>query len=69
MQVARRFYNDAVRDTRSLRAGRMPRVLHLAGHVDLPQFFDIDDTVPDALADDPSEHSGGHPAHLPGTAR
>jgi hypothetical protein len=43
--IARRFYNDAVRDTRTLRAGRMPRALHLAGHRELPQFFDIDDTV------------------------
>jgi plasmid stabilization system protein ParE len=44
--VARRFYNDAVRDTRALRSGRMPRLLRLAGRVDLPEFFDIDDTVP-----------------------
>jgi len=44
--VARRFYNDAVRDTRALRARRMPRLLRLAGHVALPQFFDIDDTLP-----------------------
>src|ERR1700761_8782692 len=44
VQVARRFYNDAVRDTRTLRARRMPRLLHLAGRVELPQFFDIDDT-------------------------
>ena len=44
--VARRFYNDAVRDTRALRARRMPRVLRLAGRVQLPEFFDIDDTVP-----------------------
>ena len=46
--IARRFYNDAVRDTRALRARRMPRVLRLAGRRELPQFFDIDDTVPDA---------------------
>jgi hypothetical protein len=46
VQVARRFYNDAVRDTRSLRARRMPRALHLAGRVPLPDFFDIDDTEP-----------------------
>lgn len=46
VQVARRFYNDAVRDTRSLRARRMPRALHLAGRVPLPEFFDIDDTEP-----------------------
>jgi hypothetical protein len=44
--IARRFYNDAVRDTRALRARRMPRLLRLAGHRDLPQFFDIDDTLP-----------------------
>jgi hypothetical protein len=44
--IARRFYNDAVRDTRTLRGRRMPRVLHLAGRRDLPQFFDIDDTLP-----------------------
>lgn len=48
VQVARRFYNDAVRDTRTLRARRMPRLLHLAGRVELPQFFDIDDTEPPA---------------------
>lgn len=42
--IARRFFNDAVRDTRTLRARRMPRLLHLAGRRDLPQFFDIDDT-------------------------
>jgi hypothetical protein len=48
VQVARRFYNDAVRDTRTLRARRMPRALRLAGRVELPQFFDIDDTEPPA---------------------
>jgi hypothetical protein len=42
--IARRFYNDAVRDTRTLRARRMPRLLHLAGHRELPRYFDIDDT-------------------------
>ena len=44
--IARRFYNDAVRDTRTLRARRMPRLLRLAGHRSMPQFFDIDDTAP-----------------------
>lgn len=44
--IARRFYNDAVRDTRALRNRRMPRVLHLAGYRDMPEFFDIDDTLP-----------------------
>ena len=31
-----------------MRARRMPRLLHLAGHRGLPLFFDIDDTVPAA---------------------
>ena len=44
--IARRFYNDAVRDTRALRARRMPRLLRLAGHRAEPDFFDIDDTLP-----------------------
>jgi hypothetical protein len=47
VRLARRFYNDAVRDTRTLRARRMPRLLRLAGHAELPSYFDIDDTVPE----------------------
>lgn len=43
--IARRFYNDAVRDTRTLRGRRMPRLLRLAGHRENPQFFDIDDST------------------------
>jgi hypothetical protein len=44
--IARRFYNDAVRDTRALRARRMPRLFRMAGRRAMPQFFDIDDTLP-----------------------
>jgi hypothetical protein len=60
--IARRFYNDAVRDTRALRARRMPRLLRLAGHRDMPQFFDIDDTLPiydspDIAATEPQQGS------------
>ena len=43
--IARRFYNDAVRDTRHLRGRRMPRILHLAGHREMPRYFDIDETL------------------------
>lgn len=43
--IARRFYNDAVRDTRLLRNRRMPRLFRLAGHRESPQFFDIDDAT------------------------
>lgn len=45
VQIARRFYNDAVRDARSLRSRRMPKLLRLAGNREMPQFFDIDDTL------------------------
>jgi hypothetical protein len=44
--LARRFYNDAVRDTRLLRRRRMPRLLRLGGAEPLPAFFEIDDAVP-----------------------
>ncbi|MCW2580777.1 MAG: hypothetical protein JWR82_2378 [Blastococcus sp.] len=43
--LARRFFNDAVRDTRSLRQGRLSRVLHLHGSRPLPRYFDIDDRL------------------------
>jgi len=41
--LARRFYNDAVRDTRALRRRPAVRVLRLHGRRPLPRFFDIDD--------------------------
>lgn len=63
--VARRFYNDAVRDTRALRARRMPRLLRLAGRVELPQFFDIDDTPP---PDGPPRTAGSSPEAEPTSA-
>lgn len=43
--LARRFYNDAVRDTQALRSRRLPRVLHLHGARPMPRFFDIDDRL------------------------
>lgn len=48
--LARRFYNDAVRDTVSLRRGRVPRLFRLGGAEPLPAFFEIDDTIPVAPA-------------------
>jgi hypothetical protein len=59
--IARRFYNDAVRDTRALRGRRMPRLFRMAGRRPMPMFFDIDDTVPNrqaAVPARPSEPSG-----------
>lgn len=43
--LARRFYNDAVRDTAALRHTRLSRVLRLHGSRPLPRYFDIDDRL------------------------
>jgi hypothetical protein len=43
--LARSFHNAAVRDTRAVRLRRLPRALRLAGHRELPQYFEIDDTT------------------------
>jgi hypothetical protein len=45
--LARRFYNDAVRDTRALRHHRLPRLLRLHAGRPLPRYFDIDDRLDD----------------------
>jgi hypothetical protein len=47
--LARRFYNDAVRDTRALRRRRLPRLLRLHARRPLPRFFDIDDAFDQAM--------------------
>ncbi len=39
--LARRFYNDAVRDTRALRAEWFTRMFGLAGRAALPDYFEI----------------------------
>lgn len=52
--IARRFYNDAVRDTRSLRGRRLPRLFRMAGRRPMPEFFDIDDTVPNSPSSVPA---------------
>lgn len=44
--LARRFYNDAVRDTRSLRSRRLTKVFRLAAGHPTPAFFEIADAVP-----------------------
>ncbi|NKY16799.1 NUDIX hydrolase [Tsukamurella spumae] len=41
--MARRFHNDAVRDTRMLRGRRFVRWLYLGGTAPMPQYFDIVD--------------------------
>ena len=43
--LARRFYNDAVRDIRALRRRRLPRLMRLHASRPLPRYFDIDDRL------------------------
>lgn len=43
--LARRFYNDAVRDTLALRGRPIPRLLGLSRRVRRPEFFEIADAV------------------------
>lgn len=46
--LARRFYNDAVRDNRQLRGQGLPRLFRLAARRPMPTHFDIDDRLVDA---------------------
>lgn len=42
--LARAVHSSAVTGARALRRRRLPRLLRLAGHRTMPQFFDVDDT-------------------------
>lgn len=58
--LARRFYNDAVRDTRELRGRRFPRWTGLHRTHRLPRYFDIDDRLGAVIRDaDPAGHRAG----------
>jgi hypothetical protein len=57
VSLARRFYNDAVRDTAALRRRRLSRLLRLHGARPLPRYFDIDDR----LDPHPLEHHTADP--------
>lgn len=45
VMIARRFYNDAVRDTRNLALRRSVRWLRLAGRAQVPRYFEIIERV------------------------
>ncbi|QNQ90335.1 hypothetical protein GP475_06545 [Corynebacterium poyangense] len=48
LQLAHRFYNDAVRSTRELRTRPLVRFLRLGGTAPLPEYFEfVDDTLLD----------------------
>jgi hypothetical protein len=48
VSIARRFYNDAVRDTLALRTRRPVRLLRLGGTAPLPTYFEIVERAPAA---------------------
>jgi hypothetical protein len=48
--VARKFYNTAVAVTRDARRKPLVRLLRLAGNAELPEFFEMDDSL--AVAED-----------------
>ncbi len=50
--LARRFHNDAVRDTLALRERRPVRWLRLGGHAPLPTYFEIAERAESAPASD-----------------
>lgn len=41
LEIARRFYNDAVRDTRRLREKRIIALFHLAGSAAMPEYVEM----------------------------
>lgn len=49
VELARRFYNEAVRAARVVRRKRGVRYLRLAGHAPWPPAFEMDDTPPATL--------------------
>jgi len=57
--LARRFFNDAVRDTRALRRRRLTRLLRVHASRPLPRFFDIDVRLDDAGAGAGSARQSG----------
>jgi hypothetical protein len=49
-QLARRFHNDAVAQAQRVRRKRVVRWARLAGRAEMPEMFEIDDTLPTSLS-------------------
>ncbi len=60
--VARKFYNTAVAVTREARRKPLVRLLRLAGNAELPEFFEMDDS----LAVEEDDGAGADMQRLPG---
>ncbi|WP_212753808.1 hypothetical protein [Nakamurella aerolata] len=61
LSLARRFYNDAVRDTRALRDKRFTKLFRLAGSAALPDYFEISELRPLGRPDDSVTDVAGSP--------
>lgn len=61
LAVARQLYNDAVRDTLSLRTARIPRAFRLGARNPVPRYFDIDELD----ADRPARSEPAAPVTVP----
>ncbi len=49
VQLARRFHNESVAQAQRVRRKALVRALRLAGHAEMPQTIEIDDSWPDAV--------------------
>jgi hypothetical protein len=58
MVLARHIYNDAVRDTLTLRRRRWPRALRLGASHPLPAYFDVEESTPGQPAGESLPGSG-----------
>ncbi len=58
MLLARRFHNDAVRDTLALRDRRLVRLLRLGGTAALPVYFEIAERADAVAAAESGDHAG-----------
>lgn len=59
--LAKRFYNDAVRDTRALREARFTRLWRLAGSAAMPQHFELTEFPERRAADREIPSTAGRP--------
>jgi hypothetical protein len=53
LTLARRFYNEAVGQTRRLRGTWPVRLLRLAGRTPMPTTYEMDDSLPDHVGHGP----------------
>ena len=65
VQLARRFHNEAVKEVQRVRGKRVVRLFRLAGHADMPQTVEFDDTLPSDRRSGPPEAGKSRPRPRP----